>query len=296
MVKYTTIILLSIISTVVLGALIKSNADLNKFIQHDNREASKTKIKSTINGTEVHIIGTVHFETDSVKRLDLHDLIADISPSVILFESDEKTLKRILRKRDYFFQLRDFFKGNKSMEKSAVLKYIDQNPSCKVLPYEWEDLISYRHKHKLKKKPGELINSIIELKNENLLSSSQSSIMDEFLLLNSTLSNLEQGGTLAVINSPKTDSIVRQRQNYVYKKVPEIANDRKELSKYADFLPIHMGYWDKRNKAMVQNILNQIKLNPNKVIVVLNGFSHRYYLLDELKKYQAENGFTIIDR
>ena len=44
---------------------------------------------------------------------------------------------------------------------------------------------------------------------------------------------------------------------------------------------------------MAQNILKQIKLNPNKKIVVLNGFYHRYYLIDELKKYEADYGFTL---
>lgn len=44
---------------------------------------------------------------------------------------------------------------------------------------------------------------------------------------------------------------------------------------------------------MAQNILKQIKLHPNKRIVVLNGFYHRYYLIDELKKYQTEYNFLV---
>ena len=54
-----------------------------------------------------------------------------------------------------------------------------------------------------------------------------------------------------------------------------------------------MEYWDVRNKAMTANILNQIKLNPNKRIVVFTGYSHRYYLIDELKKYEKEFNFSV---
>ena len=44
---------------------------------------------------------------------------------------------------------------------------------------------------------------------------------------------------------------------------------------------------------MTANILNEIKLNPNKRIVVLTGYSHRYYLIDELKKYEEELDFSV---
>ena len=68
---------------------------------------------------------------------------------------------------------------------------------------------------------------------------------------------------------------------YVYKEIPEIAKERNELAAFKDFIPIHMEYWDKRNKAMAANIINQIKLNPNKKIAVLTGYSHRYYLIEK---------------
>ena len=54
-----------------------------------------------------------------------------------------------------------------------------------------------------------------------------------------------------------------------------------------------MEYWDIRNKAMTANILKQIKRHPNKRIVVLTGNTHRYYLIDELKKYEKEFNFSV---
>ena len=104
---------------------------------------------------------------------------------------------------------------------------------------------------------------------------------------------MEDTATVVSINSLQMDSILRMRQSYTYKHLPEIAKNSTRLTEYADFIPIHMEYWDLRNKTMAQNILKHIQKNPNAVIVVLNGFYHRYYLLDELKKYETEYNFSV---
>lgn len=46
------------------------------------------------------------------------------------------------------------------------------------------------------------------------------------------------------------------------------------------------GFWDLRNQTMAQNIYiyNTAAKYPNKKIVVLTGFLHRYYLLKELNR------------
>ena len=112
--------------------------------------------------------------------------------------------------------------------------------------------------------------------------------------LNKKSNKIDKYGTVKSINSITTDSILKYRQSYyMYKKIPEIARVRKELSEYSDFVKIHMDYWHTRNKAMAQNILKQIKDNPNSIIVVLNGFYHRYYLIDELRKYETDYDFML---
>lgn len=79
----------------------------------------------------------------------------------------------------------------------------------------------------------------------------------------------------------------------MYHKIPQILKTKELSDELREFLPVHMSYWDTRNKAMVNNIVNQIKKNPNKRIVVLNGNSHRYYLIDELKKLEEEYDFSV---
>ena len=187
----------------------------------------------------------------------------------------------------------DALKKEKKIEKAVVLKYIKENPNCKVLPYEWELRDKYHRKHKLRKKSRKLLSEIIGLYQEELLMKEQSTVVKSFLETNKLLMNIENKATVYDINDVVTDSILKQRQLHVYKHLPEIAKERKELSKYMDFIPFHEEYWDIRNKEMVQNILKQIQKNPNEVIVVLNGFYHRYYLIEELKKYEAIHKFSV---
>ena len=94
-------------------------------------------------------------------------------------------------------------------------------------------------------------------------------------------------------NNPIADSIIGVRQEYAYHKIPQILNTKELSDDLEKFLPAHMSYWDIRNMAMVKNIVNHIKNNPNKRIVVLTGYYHRYYLIDELKKLEKEFNFSV---
>ena len=78
-------------------------------------------------------------------------------------------------------------------------------------------------------------------------------------------------------------------------KIKEIIDNDDNFKEYRDFYVIYEQYWDLRNKAMAQNICTYIKQNPKKRIVVLNGYFHRYYLLNELKPKQATLNFKLLD-
>ncbi|MFP2997178.1 hypothetical protein ABN763_14775 [Spongiivirga sp. MCCC 1A20706] len=288
--KIIIVLLLVPIALVIVG-LSKYSIQLNSFFAQDTN--SQVKNKQATNNTEVHIVGTVHFETDLIKRHHLYSYLDSISPSVILYEGDSSTVKRIAKKTDYFARVVDAFKSGNRLEKPAVLKYLKNNPNCTLLPYEWELRNKYHRKHKLRKKSKEMINSVISLYSDKLLNEDQALVISRFLELNKKLIAIEKKATLASINNIDTDEILKNRQHYIYTKIPEIATSRKELVKFSDFVPIHTNYWDIRNNAMVQNILKQVRHNPNKTIVVLNGFYHRYYLIQELQSYQDEYNFSL---
>ena len=81
----TIIISLLIIPIVLtIGGIIKYNVELNRYIKQETTIDIKSETKSNVNRTEIHIVGTVHFQTGAIKRQDLYMYIDSISPSVIL--------------------------------------------------------------------------------------------------------------------------------------------------------------------------------------------------------------------
>lgn len=289
--KKAILIILLIPSLVFIGGILKYNIEFNHYKRL--KPVKIVNITHECNTTEVFIVGSIHFETELLKRTDLYNHINDISPSVILYEGDSNTVKRINNKTDYFSRFVDAFKKGKRIEKPVTLKYLEYNPDCILLPYEWELRDKYHRKYKLRKKSKALINLVIGLYSNKQLTKEQTATIDRFLELNNVLTEIDRNATMTTINSLTTDSILKQRQHYIYYEIPEIAQKRKELFKYYDFIPIHMNYWDMRNKAMVQNILKQIQYHPNQVIIVLTGYYHRYYLIEELKKYETEYNFSL---
>lgn len=280
------------LTTGLLG-VVKYNIQLNSFIDDGKFETLENKNIDKQNKTEVYILGTVHFETEKLKRHHFYNRIDSISPNIILYEGIEGKVKRMVKRTDYIAQFMNAFKKSKKIESAVVLKYISKNPNCKVLPYEWVNRDKYHRKYSLRKKSKKMINAVLKLYTNKLLNKEETAVIDSFLVINKVLVTIDNNATINAINNIKTDEILRERQNYIYHKIPAIAKNRKELKKYFDFIPFHENYWDTRNKAMAQNILKQIKDNPNSKIVVLNGFYHRYYLIDELKKYQTEYNFSL---
>ena len=140
---------------------------------------------------------------------------------------------------------------------------------------------------------GKLLGTALSLNKDDALSDEESAIMNDFVAVNRKYYNLGNSKTIYDINNPISDSIVKIRQEYVYNKIPQILKTIELTDELKEFQPNHMNYWDTRNMAMVKNIVNQIKSNPNQRIVVLTGKTHRYYLIDELKKLEEEFNFSV---
>lgn len=292
--KYIITIWLTLTLLICVGAIIKYNIDLNGYINKKQLQKPVNKNNSSVsNEAEVYVVGAVHFETDKIKRDDVYHFLDSISPSIILYESDTKTVNRMLKRTDFLNQLMSSFKKEKKVESFVSLRYIKYHPESKVLPFEWEERDVYHSKHKILSKPNEMINDVIGLYEKDLLANHQTAIVEEFSAIDNIYRNIVRQGNMYDINNEVTDSIVSMRQYYLYKKIPEIVIERKELADYKDFVPRHMEYWDIRNSAMTEGIINHIKINPSRKIVVLTGFSHRYYLINELKKYEEEFDFSV---
>lgn len=290
--KYFLIAYLSITVIICLGAIIKYNLELNAYINQDepNVQTQKHSIK---NGTEVYVVGSMHFETNNIKRDDFYTYISKVAPSIILFENNAQTVNRMVKRTDFLNQLMSSFNKENKVESFVALRYLKDHPEAKVLGYEWEERDRFHFKHNYRKNMGKLIGMAHRLIREKELSSQESKIMSDYDEVKKKYINLRNSKTLYDFNNQIADSIINIRQAYIYHRIPEILKSKELTDDLKEFLPVHMSYWDTRNMAMVKNIVKHIKNNPNKRIVVLTGYSHRYYLIDELKKLEEELNFTV---
>jgi hypothetical protein len=295
-IKYLKFILKAWISLTIIvcvGAIIKYNLDLNEYINQDESILQYQKNNTSNNGTEVYLVGSMHFETNNFKRDNLYTYINKVSPSIILYESDKQTVNRMVKRTDFFNQLMSSFNNGKRVENFVALRYLKNHPKAKVLGFEWEERDRFHFKHNYRKNMSKLLGMAYKLNREKVLSNQESKIMSDYNEVNKKYYNLGNSKTPYDFNNPIADSIIRTRQTYVYHRIPEILKSKELSDDLKEFVPIHMNYWDTRNMAMVKNIVNQIKKNPNKRIVVLTGYTHRYYLIDELKKMEEEYDFSV---
>ena len=290
--KYFLIAYVSITVIICLGAIIKYNLELNAYINQDEPDVQAQK-HSIKNGTEVYIVGTMHFETNNIKRDDFYTYISKVSPSIILYENNAQTVNRLVKRTDFLNQMMSSFNKGKKVESFVTHRYLKHHPECKVLSYDWEERDQFHFKHNYRKNMGKLIGMALELNREKALSSQESNIMRDYNEISQKLNNLGNSKTVYDFNNPIADSILRVRQEYAYNKIPTFLKSKELPDDLKKFLPVHMSYWDIRNMEMVKNIINQIKKNPNERIVVLTGYYHRYYLIDELKKLEEELNFSV---
>jgi hypothetical protein len=97
------------------------------------------------------------------------------------------------------------------------------------------------------------------------------------------------------INQKNVYDLIEKRQTILYKGFREIFEAREELAQYRIFQKENGDFWDRRNKTMARNIITfaTSDLFRNKTIVVLTGFYHKYYLLNELLPQQQKCGYII---
>ena len=290
--KYFLIAYISITVIICLGAIIKYNLDLNSYINQDEPDVKAQK-HSIKNGTEVYVVGSMHFETNNIKRDDFYTYISKVSPSIILYENNAQTVNRMVKRTDFLNQMMSSFKKGNKVESFVVHRYLKHHPESKVLSYDWEERDRFHFKHNYRKNMGKLIGMAHKLNREKVLSNQDSKIMRDYNEIIKKMYNLGNSKTVYDFNNPIADSIIRARQEYAYNKIPQILKTKELSDDLEKFLPVHMSYWDTRNMAMVNNIVNHIKNNPNKRIVVLSGYFHRYYLIDELKKLEEELNFSV---
>jgi hypothetical protein len=242
---------------------------------------------------ELIVIGTVHFPTKQINKDTIYSVLENLKPDVILMESDMTNFNS-----DFTFK--NTYDEN---EWNAVIKYRNNFKNTLVRPIEFEGRNKYRKDNGIQN-PDVVLNEINVLDSLNILREKHKKIWSRFIDLSNSL-NESDNKSLKDINSVSTENLVRERQFYQYQKLKEISDENDEFAKLKvetasrdsiSFRELYRRYCyfeELRNRTIIDNILKWKEKYPNKKIVVLIGFYHKYFLVNELKWKQKEYNFEL---
>ncbi|ANH81229.1 hypothetical protein A8C56_09750 [Niabella ginsenosidivorans] len=236
---------------------------------------------------ELTIIGNAHVASESFNADTLFTILEKVKPDIILLELDSGLFSKTF---DEKFGLKYKSKEN---EPVAIARYIELHPLTIASHFDYENRDTYRLQHGIKQSQnltGKLLDSLYRNK---LLRKRQTKIVKKYYSLTEEL-NSYANKPASEFNSSELDKLAKRKQIYQHHKIRKVINQRDEFSKL--FVTTILGtkvsvrnaysslshFWDLRNKTMAKNIVAIVKQNPAKRIVVLTGFSHRYFLKREI--------------
>ncbi|MBZ4189923.1 hypothetical protein [Niabella beijingensis] len=239
---------------------------------------------------ELTIIGNTHFASESFNADTLSTILEKVKPDIILLELDSGLFSKTF---DEKFRLKYKSKEN---EPVATARYIELHPLTIASHFDYENRDTYRLQHGIKQSQnlaGKLLDSLYRNK---LLRKRQTKIVKKYYSLTDEL-NAYIDRPAFNFNSFELDKLAKRKQFYQHHKIRKVINQRNEFSKL--LVTTSLGtkaslqnaysslsqFWDLRNKTMAKNIAAIVKQNPGKRIVVLTGFSHRYFLKREIHRH-----------
>jgi pheromone shutdown protein TraB len=242
---------------------------------------------------ELIIIGTIHFPTKQINKDTIYSVLENLKPDIILIESDMTNFNS-----DFTFK--NIYDEN---EWNAIVKYRTNFKNILFRPMEFEGRNNYRKENGIQN-PDVVLNEINVLDSLNILSEKHKKIWHKFIELSTYLNELENN-SLKEINSISTENLVRERQFYQYQKLKEIIDENDEFAKlktrttskesisFRELYKRYCYFEELRNRTIIDNILKWKNKYPNKKIVALIGFYHKYFLINELKWKQKEYNFNL---
>lgn len=242
--------------------------------------------------SQVTIIGNVHYPSAGYNADTLYLILDRLKPDIILLELDSVAFTKIFKQQH----------PTKENEPVAALRYISQYPGVITAPFEFEGRDNYRKEKGIRQASGQVDKLLDSLYKNKLLRKKQQHIISKYYELTDTL-NTYTVKTVTEFNNSRTDSLCRIRQYYQHVAIRKVVNQRKEFAQQFVITSLQervslreaynrlCDFWDLRNETMTKNILKTAVQYPGKKIVVLTGFFHRYYLLEEIER--AKTNITI---
>lgn len=245
--------------------------------------------KNLETGSNLVILGTIHSEAENVTAASIYEVLKNYQPDIILLEVEPNLFeKENVLKTD--------FDGVSNNEFKATLKYQKEHPNVQLKPAELDGKNNYRRKLGIYAEADFVVSKLNELLENNKLSAKEKRICDDYEKYWYKVDTISKQN-LKTINSNKSDFVIDSLMNYQYSKMNEILKNHSEFSKAkilnstkSDSISYAKYYkkWSDfegtiRNEGIAKNVVKYQKENPNKKIILLVGFKHRFYVKKYLK-------------
>lgn len=222
----------------------------------------------SLNDTELYIIGTVHESTEAFNSDTLLNILNEIKPDVILVECDSSYMTRDFRlKEDIEYAF---------LETSAITEYLKVR-SAVLRPYDISGRDEFLDNIIWKKTESDFFYDIVSMYETGKFNTESANIYER----NYSMVKIAEEmifSKASYINSPAGSSYTDTINYYTYEGLRKLINITPELEKYKPYSDRVCSYWEKRNKAMIKNILEVVDFYEGKKIVVLCGFAHKNIL------------------
>ena len=244
--------------------------------------------------TEIIVIGTLHEPAPNFNSETLFNILEDLKPDFILQERDSSVFNSEFQ----------FIETQTENEGKASSEYIKKYPTAQLRPYEFENRNQYRIEKGMRPADKLSLQLIDSLHKADLLAPTEAKIFKAYQDALEPLKVIASQSPDAW-NNPSTDSLCKNRQYYQYQMIPKITNTREEFANrfitipsgeqvsYREGYQLWANFWDLRNQTMAKNIMRIADQNKGKKIIVLCGFMHRYYILEELERLTKNKAISI---
>jgi uncharacterized protein Usg len=238
--------------------------------------------------TEVYLIGTRHTPTSSYNSDTVYRCLEKIQPDIILLELGPRFFRgdRLKRKYTFVMNFYPFLRKYWNLEMRAATKFAKYHNEVVLAGFEWEPA-NKNLKDVKNKSRSQMMNALLDTNTDTV-----KRVFEECIQLYNYSVNLP---TLPAFNSPRNDALMERYVHLEYEVIPNLVLKNDSLSAHHVFARKYEDYWPVRNSHMANNILEVIRQNPDKRIVVLTGYKHRYLLHKLLKTETQAYDFRLLD-
>jgi hypothetical protein len=252
--------------------------------------------------TEIVLIGTRHTSNVNFNSDSLFNVVMSLKPDVLLIEQDSISgvfksgaFKSLPRWGQYLKRITGWSK--KEVEGNMLFKYHRAHPEVIIKPCD----VAFNGKERERfikeyfALEADFYDAMALAYDAKEMSPYQQTVHAERRQLISRLRQLSDNGNLRAFNSDSSTQLIRTIQTLDKGHFKALVDSVDSLKRYGSRMYKHLQQFEYRDEVMVQQIIRFIQAYRGKRILVITGFLHRYYQLDELAPRQEKLGFRLLD-